>query len=233
MVKSKSKLKQKKLEPSSTPVLTIVIIVLVVISFVLSVTSIVSAMRKDLSRIETMQPTNVSEVSAQEKQSAVEPQKKAEPKPATKQKKPAKDKPKIDPNGCEAKGMQWRADNFKCIPKPTASLAATAQTASAGGSGSCHAEVAKYDWDQSTARAVMMAESGGETWKLNDNPATGDYSVGCFQINIYGANAYSRPSERALKNATINVAFAYQIYKSNGSSFIGQWGVCSRNVSCY
>lgn len=139
---------------------------------------------------------------------------------------------KVDPNGCEAKGQWYRADNNECIPKP-APVAATQAAPAGGGSGSCQAEIAKYDWGHSTATAVMLAESGGDTGTVNNNPATGDYSIGCFQINIYGANARSRPSEAALKNAATNVEFAYRIYKGNGSSFIGQWGVCRSKVSCY
>lgn len=100
------------------------------------------------------------------------------------------------------------------------------------GTGDCAAEAAKYPWPQQVAYNVMMAESGGATWKVNDNPATGDYSIGCFQINIYGANAASRPSEAALKDAATNVAFAYRIWSENGRSFIGQWGVCRGKVAC-
>lgn len=101
------------------------------------------------------------------------------------------------------------------------------------GSGSCEAEIMKYNWNHSVAIAVAKAESGLNPGSLNNNPRTGDYSVGCFQINIYGANAKSRPSEAALKNAATNVAFAHKIYSANGSSFRGQWGVCRSKVSCY
>ena len=99
--------------------------------------------------------------------------------------------------------------------------------------GTCEGEIAKYNWDYRTAIAVAQAESGMNPQALNDNPATGDYSVGCFQVNLYGANAYSRPSEAELKNPAINVAFAHKIYTSNGNSFIGQWGVCRSKVQCY
>lgn len=81
-----------------------------------------------------------------------------------------------------------------------------------GGSGSCAAEIAKYDWNQSAAHAVMMKESSGQPGILNNNPSTGDYSVGCFQINILGANAVGRPSESELKDAAVNVAFAYRLW---------------------
>jgi hypothetical protein len=132
-----------------------------------------------------------------------------------------------DPNNCESQGMHYRADNKECIPNT-----APAQTVSAG-SGSCEAEIAKYDWVYSVAVAVATAESSLDPSRLNDNPSTGDYSVGCFQINLYGGNARNRPSEAELKNAAVNVAFAYQIYVGNGHSFIGQWGVCRSRVACY
>lgn len=98
--------------------------------------------------------------------------------------------------------------------------------------GTCEAEIAKYDWHQGTAIAVARAESGLRIDALNNNPATGDYSVGCFQINIYGANARTRPSETQLKDPQVNVLWAYKIYVANKGSFIGQWGVC-RKISCY
>lgn len=130
-----------------------------------------------------------------------------------------------------------RADNGKCQKRPhqdAPNATAAAQTTSnPGGSGSCQAEIAKYDWNVTTALAVGQAESGHATWKVNNNPATGDYSVGCMQINIYGGNARSRPSEAQLKDASVNVAFAYKLYSSNGNSFIGQWGVCRDKVNCY
>lgn len=97
----------------------------------------------------------------------------------------------------------------------------------------CQSEIAKYDWVQSTALAISFAESGYDPNTLNDNPATLDYSIGCFQINIYGANARTRPSEAELKDPVVNVAFAYKLYASNGHSFIGQWGVCRAKVQCY
>lgn len=86
----------------------------------------------------------------------------------------------------------------------------------------CMSEIAKYDWQQDIAIAVMKAESGGNANAKNNNPATGDYSIGCFQINIYGANARSRPSELELYDPKVNVAFAYRLYSSSG--WQNQWG---------
>lgn len=120
-------------------------------------------------------------------------------------------------------------------PKPKKAKAVKAKVAprKAQPKGSCQAEIAKYGWRQDVALAVARAESGLRPTALNNNPATKDYSVGCFQINIYGANARTRPSEAALKNPATNVAWAWKIYVANGNSFIGQWGVCRSKVSCY
>jgi hypothetical protein len=131
-----------------------------------------------------------------------------------------------NPNNCTSN--QWIAKEapFSCIDKVNPVM--TAST----GSGDCASEIAKYDWDYNTAINVSTAESGMNPGAKNDNPSTGDYSIGCFQVNIYGANAASRPSEEQLKNAAINVKWAYNNYVANGHSFIGQWGVC-RKIACY
>lgn len=42
--------------------------------------------------------------------------------------------------------------------------------------------------------AIALAESGGRTDAVNNNPGTGDYSVGLFQINYYGGLLQSRSS---------------------------------------
>lgn len=97
----------------------------------------------------------------------------------------------------------------------------------------CASEIAKYDWDYQTAYNVMYAESTAREWIVNNNPDTQDYSVGCFQINLYGNNALTRPSEAELQNPVVNVEFAYRLYAENKYSFIGQWGVCRSKVQCY
>jgi len=90
--------------------------------------------------------------------------------------------------------------------------------------------VAQYDWNVDIAMAIMNAESECSTTVVNDNPATKDYSIGLFQINLFGNNAKSRPSEEALKDPATNIAFAYKLYKSSG--FQSQWGVCRKKVNC-
>ena len=114
-------------------------------------------------------------------------------------------------------------------PQPTTPQEAPKQATG----GDCEQEIAKYNWDYNTAVSVAKAESGLRSDALNNNPATGDYSVGCFQINLFGGNAASRPSEQDLRNPAVNVEFAYKLYSSNGHSFLGQWGVCRNKVKCY
>lgn len=127
---------------------------------------------------------------------------------------------------CADNQVVWAQDGL-CHDKPVAVSTAAAST----GSGSCEAEIAKYDWPQATAIRVMMQESSGNPGTLNNNPATGDYSVGCFQINLYGANAYSRPSEATLKIASENVAYAYRLWVGT-RSFWGNWPNTCRKVGC-
>ena len=45
------------------------------------------------------------------------------------------------------------------------------------------------------AAAIAMAESGGNTTALNNNPNTGDYSVGLWQINYFGGLLQSREQQ--------------------------------------
>lgn len=46
-----------------------------------------------------------------------------------------------------------------------------------------------------TMAGIAVEESGGRTDALNNNPKTGDYSVGLWQINYYGALAPGRTAE--------------------------------------
>lgn len=78
--------------------------------------------------------------------------------------------------------------------------------------------IAQYDWDKDLAYKIMKCESGGNPNALNNTPSTGDYSVGLFQINLYGDNAKSRPSEDWLKVPENNIAYAYELYKKGGFS---------------
>ncbi len=95
---------------------------------------------------------------------------------------------------------------------------------SVAGSGSCADEIAKYDWPKDQAERIMQQESGNNPGKLNDNPLTGDYSVGCFQVNLFGRLALNRPSEDWLKVASNNVSYAYGMWKGAGGSFCTSGG---------
>lgn len=74
----------------------------------------------------------------------------------------------------------------------------------------------QYSWNPQIAYAVMMAESRGNPQALNNNPATADYSVGLFQINLYGALANDRPSEEWLRIPENNIAYAYKMWQQSG-----------------
>lgn len=66
------------------------------------------------------------------------------------------------------------------------------------------------------ALKIMQCESHGVPSVVNDSPATGDYSIGLFQINILGDLAKNRPSEAWLKVPANNIAYAAAMQKAEG-----------------
>lgn len=189
---------------------------------------------------ETIETPQENETPREQAENSSDEKTKTEPKKLD----PVKD----NPNKCNL-DTQYVWEDFSCHDKPVTttkqSTGASSTSVSSdknarvpvgvhdiGGYGDCVAEIAKYDWGQSTALAVARAESGLRPGVINNNPGTRDYSIGCFQVNIYGANARNRPSQAELINAATNVRWAYNNYVGNGHSFIGQWGVC-RKISCY
>lgn len=88
--------------------------------------------------------------------------------------------------------------------------------------------ISQYDWDTKLAYQIMMCESGANSNIINNNPGTGDYSVGLFQINLHGDNARLRPSEDWLKIPANNVAYAYKLYQNGGW---GHWRNCYKIVT--
>jgi hypothetical protein len=90
--------------------------------------------------------------------------------------------------------------------------------------------VSQYEWDVEVVLQIMSHESGCNPSAVNDNPKTGDLSIGLMQINIYGENAKYRPSMEILKIPSENIAFAYKLWKSSG--FQSQWSVCKDKVRC-
>ena len=73
------------------------------------------------------------------------------------------------------------------------------------------------------AAAIAQAESGGDSGALNNNPASGDYSVGLWQINYYGSlfgprsAAFGSPAA-LITNPAAHAAAAVSI-SSNGSNW--------------
>ena len=81
--------------------------------------------------------------------------------------------------------------------------------------------IEQYDWDTETVIRIMKAESGCYPLALNDNPNTGDFSIGLMQINLYGGLANERPSKEELLIPENNLAFAYKLYSSTRG--FGHW----------
>lgn len=77
-----------------------------------------------------------------------------------------------------------------------------------------------------TMAAIALAESSGHPNALNDNPSTGDYSVGLWQINYYGALRDARTkrygSPQALTNPLLNAQAAVDLAE-HSSSGLHNW----------
>lgn len=221
MVKSKSKFSRQDIEPHS--IMALIVVVLVIVSFALTIVSIVSAHKNNLTRIETTQAVEMSKVSSQKQKPVTKPQR------ASKQivAKKTEQKPKVDPNGCEAKGMYWRADNYQCIPKAQLVAPATKTMTPSTGSGDCSL-VNGYDWPRTTAMRVCMQESGGNpnnaNWADDHRSWAGCMgSFGLMQINC----SYGRVFDGAR-----NMAIAYSMWKAAGNSFWQDWPNTCRKVGC-
>lgn len=77
-----------------------------------------------------------------------------------------------------------------------------------------------------TMAAIAEAESGGDTASLNDNPSTGDYSVGPWQINyfrdLYAPRAarYGTPNQ-LIANPVLDAKAAVDL--AGGGSGLSNW----------
>jgi len=143
--------------------------------------------------------------------------------------------PVIDPNGCEAQGKWYRADNNECIDKPapapvaaapSAPVAAAAPAPSAG-SGDCSL-VNNYPWPVATAHRVCMQESGGNpnnaNWADDHTSWAGCMgSFGLMQINCSNGQLYDGAS---------NMAVAFQMWSAAGGSFWKDWPNTCAKVGC-
>lgn len=139
------------------------------------------------------------------------------------------EKIKANPNNCDLSAQVMYEDGT-CHAK-TVSPTNTASTKLVG-SGSCEDAIRRIFPASEHARAikVMLQESSGNPANHNYNPATGDDSYGCFQVNLYGNNKYSRPPASELVKADVNVAYSYNLWKSVGWCSTGGWLNTSKKV---
>jgi len=86
--------------------------------------------------------------------------------------------------------------------------------------------VNQYDWDTDKALKILFCESGGNPEAINLKHETRDYSIGLFQINLYGSLANERPSKEWLLVPENNIEYAYSIYERAGG-FENDWVKCS------
>ena len=144
---------------------------------------------------------------------------------------PTPEEPTIDivkenPNGCKP-STEWIYPDGSCHAKAIGSSPSSSNSNSAPivGSGSCEASIRRIfpTSQHSTAIRVMLQESSGNPANHNYNERTRDNSYGCFQVNLWGANARNRPPASELVKADVNVAFAYNLWKSTGWCSSGGW----------
>lgn len=79
------------------------------------------------------------------------------------------------------------------------------------------------------AAAIALAESGGHSDSLNDTPATGDYSVGLWQINYYAGLR----AERVAKYGTPEQLLASPLLQARAAVDISGGGTNWRPWSTY
>jgi hypothetical protein len=87
--------------------------------------------------------------------------------------------------------------------------------------------VSQYDWCVDTAYKIMGCESSLNPNAINVNHRTLDYSVGLFQVNLYGNLSSVRPSKEWLLVPENNIEYAYQIWLKQGYS---AWRNCYRQI---
>jgi len=196
----------------------------------LSFGAIASVMPEDKARLESQETPLEAVQELQKVETKNEPPKEEKPLETPKEQPEKQNTPEVSAQKPTPKSVQPEAQPPQPIAQ-TPSIAPVGIT-DRGGKGTCLEEIVKYNWHQGIAIAVATAESGMRPGIVNHNPATQDYSVGCFQVNLWGDLAKSRPSEEQLRDAAVNVKWAYDNYIRNGRSFKGQWGVCGVKVDC-
>lgn len=121
-----------------------------------------------------------------------------------------------------------RKPAVKPQPKP-------AQQTTTAGTEQWRGLAGQYDWNVEHALLIMSCESGGVPTKHNYNPATRDNSWGLYQVNLWGSNAKNRPPASELVKPEVNIAYAYNLYVSQGRRFgtTGGWKNCANKFGIH
>jgi hypothetical protein len=210
--------RKNKAEPATTPKAVIMRTIIATILSVFTATALIS--------FDKTQPQIVPTLVEQRVTAYVEPV------------EPPVQEPVAEPTVTEPEQVEQKA----AAETPAEAVPAPAES-------TCADEIGKYSsWNQNVAHAIMMAESGGNAAIVNSNVMTNDYSVGCMQVNLLGANIYDKymlavslgysgvmsvsDLETWLKSPVNNIAVANALY--NRAQGWGDWGyTCRTKVACY
>lgn len=118
------------------------------------------------------------------------------------------------------------------VPQQAPATPAEAPKPAIQASGSCAEAIYRIfpAHEHNNAIKVMLQESSGNPGIHNYNPATGDDSWGCFQINLAGGMSRTRPAPSELVKADVNVQFAYNLWTRTGWCSSAGWLNTSKKV---
>lgn len=198
-----------------------------VIYLLLGVISItILAPNVDFQKVKSLETSSITSTPEVKAEATKEPVKDAKKQAEAKKNTKPKDVVKENPKGCN-QAKEWILPDGTCKDKGVegSNSSSTSSKAKLSGSGSCEASIRRIFPASEHDRAirVMLQESSGNPANHNYDPVTKDNSYGCFQVNLWGANARTRPPASELVVADKNVAYAYNLWKTTGWCSSGGW----------